>query len=313
MKNTSLVSQKHRSVTLLICIVFAVIFWLGGGPTPGNIAFISALLIFSTWEYFSNGLIGGQPVGHNLASTGHRWSNRILSNMFLVLLNGPIAVYLILIADLSEAEPWSIFNLLGMPGWAQLVISFFLLDLCHYAVHVLHHKVKFLWRFHAVHHSDSNLDVTTAGREHPLYTVIIVFTKMAAIIAFGVPPLAIVIYTPIQIATSLFIHSNIHIPAGLDRVLRRVFVTPSLHYTHHSVDQVDTDSVYGSVFIFWDKLFGTFRSGPRSGMNGMVIGLDTLRSAYLNGLQLLFLPFLNWDRLNGKAVEAAARVRDRAA
>ncbi|MDX2214706.1 MAG: sterol desaturase family protein [Oculatellaceae cyanobacterium bins.114] len=299
---TTFVTLRHRLIKQGICLLFILIFVilgiaLQGSISPSNIAFISSLFLFSTLEIFSCGITKKQRLVSDFVDKPYAWEKRVWTNLVLVLLGGIVSVYLVLLANRAELNSWALFNIFNVPFAAVMLLSFLFLDLSHYTVHVLHHNVPALWRFHVVHHNDKVYDVTNAGREHPFITATIKLAEVIVIILFGVPPLAYAIYAPAQIASSLFFHSNLKIPDAVDRKLRWLLVTPSLHYTHHSSIARDTDSVYGSILSIWDRFFGTYKNAPDMGIKRMEVGVDTFSNQNMGVLQLLVLPFLNWSKL----------------
>ena len=86
-----------------------------------------------------------------------------------------------------------------------------------------------------MHHADLDIDVTTGFRFHPFEILISLGIKIATVLAFGIPPIAVFIFEVVLNATSLFNHSNVSMPAWLDRLVRLVLVTPDMHRVHHSI------------------------------------------------------------------------------
>jgi sterol desaturase/sphingolipid hydroxylase (fatty acid hydroxylase superfamily) len=119
------------------------------------------------------------------------------------------------------------------------------LDIVIYFQHRMLLAVPVLWRVHRMHHVDRDFDVSTGGRFHPIEIILSMLIKFAAVIALGVPVLAIVVFEVILSATSLFNHSNVRIPFGLDRALRWILVTPDMHRVHHSIEDSETNSNFG--------------------------------------------------------------------
>jgi len=167
------------------------------------------------------------------------------------------------------------------------------LDFVIWLQHVMVHAVPLFWRLHRVHHADPDYDVTTGARFHPLEIVLSMLIKFATIVVLGPPVVAVVIFEVLLNATAMFNHGNIGLPATLDRVLRRVLVTPDMHRVHHSIQDDETNSNFGFNLPWWDRLFGTYRDQPRAGQLGMVIGIrdhaDPREVARLDGM--LLLPF----------------------
>jgi sterol desaturase/sphingolipid hydroxylase (fatty acid hydroxylase superfamily) len=165
-------------------------------------------------------------------------------------------------------------QLLGLPLWAQYVLAILLLDLAVWAQHLATHHIPLLWRLHRVHHVDRDFDMTTALRFHPLEIALSMVYKMAIAFLLGVPLGALIIFELLLALFPLFNHANIRLPLGLDKALRLVVVTPDVHRVHHSIIESETNSNFGFCFVFWDRLFGTYRAQPRHGHDDMTIGLE---------------------------------------
>ena len=198
-----------------------------------------------------------------------------VDTLLLRVLHGASAVGAALTA---EAHGWGVFNgLLGLPHWWEGLAAVVALDFAIYLQHVLFHAVPQLWRFHRVHHSDRDFDVTTGVRFHPIEVLLSVIYKMAVVVVLGLPAVAVLAFEVILNATSLFNHGNVFLPLGLDRALRCFLVTPDMHRVHHSTLRTETDSNYGFNLTWWDRLFGTYRAQPSTTHSGMTIGLDDVR------------------------------------
>src|SRR5918911_807481 len=141
----------------------------------------------------------------------------------------------------------------------------FALDLVIYTQHVLFHAVPVLWRLHRMHHADLEFDVSTGVRFHPVEIVLSMLIKFIAVALIGAPALAVLIFEVLLNATSMFSHSNVHLPERIDRVLRWIVVTPDMHRVHHSTERRETDSNFGFNLSWWDRLFGTYRAQPEAG------------------------------------------------
>lgn len=219
------------------------------------------------------------------------------ANLGLVALD-PLLVRLLLpvaavgAASFADERGWGLFNLLGLPAWLEIAAAVILLDLLLYGQHVLFHAVPALWRVHRVHHADLEFDVTTGLRFHPVEIVLSMLIKIAAVVLLGAPALAVLIFEVLLNASSMWSHSNIRLPLGMDRVVRRLLVTPDMHRTHHSVVARETHSNFGFNLACWDRLFGTYRAKPEAGHEAMTIGLPQYRSAKELTLgRLLLQPF----------------------
>ena len=141
----------------------------------------------------------------------------------------------------------------------KFVIAFLLLDYSNYIWHILLHKLPFMWRFHLVHHSDLDLDITTAFRFHFGEMIGSVFFRGAAIILIGASPTMVLIYEIMFEAATQFHHSNIKLPFKFEKILNFLIVTPRMHGIHHSMIKRETDSNYSIIFSFWDRIHKTVR------------------------------------------------------
>lgn len=179
----------------------------------------------------------------------------------------------------------------GINPWIFLIIGLLLLDLIGaYLVHFVEHKVKFLWRFHLVHHSDLWVDTTTANRHHPGESVIrFVFTTLAVVLV-GAPMWMVFLYQSASVVLSQFNHANVSLPVTIDKMLSFVIVSPDMHKVHHHYVLPHTDSNYGNIFSIWDRLFGTFSTIKRE---DIVYGIDTHMEVDKNNsvINLLKIPF----------------------
>jgi sterol desaturase/sphingolipid hydroxylase (fatty acid hydroxylase superfamily) len=151
------------------------------------------------------------------------------------------------------------------------------LDFVVFAQHWVFHHVPLLWRLHRMHHADLDIDVTTGLRFHPFEILISLAVKIATIVAFGIPPVAVLLFEVVLNATSMFNHSNVRMPVSVDRILRLFLVTPDMHRVHHSVAADEHNSNFGFNLPWWDRLFRTYRAQPRDGHGGMTIGLRIFR------------------------------------
>jgi len=176
-----------------------------------------------------------------------------------------------------ESRGFGLLHALALPAWAAVVLAVLALDLAIYLQHVLFHAVPVLWRLHRMHHSDQDFDVTTGGRFHPVEILLSMGLKLGLIVALGTPALAVLAFEVLLNATSMFNHSNVRIPPGLDRVLRWIVVTPDMHRVHHSIVARETNSNFGFNLPWWDRLFGTYRPEPEAGQEAMTIGIEQFR------------------------------------
>jgi sterol desaturase/sphingolipid hydroxylase (fatty acid hydroxylase superfamily) len=145
------------------------------------------------------------------------------------------------------------------------------------------HRYPFLWRMHAVHHADCDLDVTTALRFHPSELIMSTFFKSAIVALLGVPLLVALAFELWLNANALFNHSNIRLPRKLDRILRPFLVTPDMHLVHHSTLVDDQMHNFGFALTIWDRLFGTYRAESILGAENQKIGLAEIDDSRPSG------------------------------
>ncbi|HLB78953.1 MAG TPA: sterol desaturase family protein, partial [Dongiaceae bacterium] len=182
------------------------------------------------------------------------------------------------LAVTGAAKGWGLLNVLTVPWWVAAVASVVLLDLAIYFQHVLFHAVPALWRLHRMHHADLEFDVTTGLRFHPVEILLSMGIKLGVVAALGPPAVAVLIFEVLLNGSSMFNHSNVRLPAGLDGVLRWFVVTPDMHRVHHSIRPNETNSNFGFNLPWWDRLFGTYRTQPAAGHEAMTIGIEQFRN-----------------------------------
>jgi sterol desaturase/sphingolipid hydroxylase (fatty acid hydroxylase superfamily) len=180
------------------------------------------------------------------------------------------------LALIAQDMGFGLFNLVSAPTWLAIIVSFLLLDFAIWAQHVTLHRVPFLWRLHRVHHGDTIMDVSTALRFHPFEILASLAYKAGIVVLLGAPPTAVLMFEMTLGAGALFTHANIALPKGIERTMRYLFVTPSLHVIHHSPNPIETNSNFGFSFNVWDRIFGTFRPIPINDHG--LIGLESWRS-----------------------------------
>lgn len=223
-----------------------------------------------------------------------RWASNlglVALNTVLLRLLFPLAA--VGLADFSAKNGWGMLNHFDVPFWLAVPVAVIAMDFVIWVQHVMVHAVPALWRLHRVHHADLDYDVTTGARFHPIEIILSMLIKFATIVVLGPPVVAVVVFEVMLNATAMFNHGNIRLPAGADRVLRWVLVTPDMHRVHHSVEDDETNSNFGFSLTWWDRLFGTYREQPRAGQKGMTIGIhghtDPHEVDRLDGM--LLLPF----------------------
>ncbi len=176
-------------------------------------------------------------------------------------------------ASWADKHQFGLLHLIALPFWLEAVLTFVILDLAVWLQHLAMHRVPFLWRMHTVHHSDRDLDVTTALRFHPFELIASTFYKSAVVALLGAPLLVVLAFELWLNANALFNHSNIRLPEKWDRILRPILVTPDTHLVHHSVIVDEQKHNFGFALTLWDHLFGTYRAESVMGIENEKIGL----------------------------------------
>ncbi len=200
-----------------------------------------------------------------------------------------MAFLLLAVASWAEQAHMGLLRFSTLPAWLTTLLAILLLDAWMYVWHRANHEVPLLWRFHRVHHSDTDMDVTSAVRFHAGEIFISGLLRAAVIPLLGLSINHILLYDALLLPVILFHHSNVHLPEFLDRILRVVVTTPALHRVHHSRLMSEANSNYGSIFSWWDRMARTFqlrRDGTRVefGVNGW--------GAYQSLWGLLRTPFI---------------------
>ncbi|WP_394970345.1 sterol desaturase family protein [uncultured Croceitalea sp.] len=199
-----------------------------------------------------------------LFSVKYKKWRHALPNLFFtlttIIVNFPLAFLLLKTSDWTIENKFGIINWLPeMPLWLYVLLGIALLDLIGaYTAHLVEHKVKPLWMVHLVHHSDHNVDTTTANRHHPLESLIRYTFTLIGVFVIGAPIGIIMLYQSISVVLSQFNHANIRLPRKIDNALSWLIVSPDMHKVHHHYILPYTDSNYGNIFSIWDRLFGTY-------------------------------------------------------
>ena len=202
------------------------------------------------------------------------------------------AALIVSAVEYTSKNQFGILQMIELPVVLYIIVGLALMDLIGaWLIHFLEHKVRWMWRFHIIHHSDTHVDVTSGLRHHPGENIMrLAFTTLAVLVvgpAFGL----VMLYQTISAFFAHLSHANIQMPKTMDRLLSFIFVTPHFHKIHHHYIQPYTDTNYGNIFSFWDHIFGT--AVYESKMDSLVYGLDTHMKAEdhssLKGL--LMIPF----------------------
>jgi sterol desaturase/sphingolipid hydroxylase (fatty acid hydroxylase superfamily) len=249
----------------------------------GTAVFPMAFLVVAVWESFL-------PARPSTIGLSLRW----FGNIALMLASWPILALLPFLTALeggmvASEHGFGLFNIASAPAVVVVPLSFILLDLLGYWEHRLFHAVPMLWRLHALHHSDHDLDVTTAVRHHPLESLVQAGLNAAAAVMFGFPPVAIAFYTATLSVVQVLHHGNIRFPKNL-RWMSSIVITPDLHSLHHSVSIKESNSNFSNLFTSWDRMFGTLRMYPAGELRVGLAEFPSVESQRLD--RMLLLPFL---------------------
>lgn len=202
------------------------------------------------------------------------WAITLIDTLTLRIL--ALALPLLAVGAALDARQlgWGLFNALDWPDWMEFLSAVLILDFAIWAQHLITHKVPLFWRFHQVHHADRDMDVTTAIRFHPVEIAASMLLKIGIVYLLGPAALAVLVFEVMLNGTAMFNHANIRLPLGMDRMIRRVLVTPDMHRVHHSIHRQEHDSNYGFSLSIWDRAFGTYVAQPMAGHDAMTVGLD---------------------------------------
>ena len=224
-----------------------------------------------------------------------------LPNLFFtlttVIINFALAFLLLKTADWVSANGFGIINWLPeMPLWLFVLLGVLLLDFFGaYLAHFVEHKVKPFWMVHLVHHTDHNVDTTTANRHHPIESVIRFAFTLFGVFLVGTPIGIVMLYQSLSLVATQFTHANIKMSKQVDKLLSYIIVSPDMHKVHHHYVLPYTDSNYGNIFSIWDRLFGTYMELDRE---KIVYGVDVFPDAEANGKigELLKQPFQKYQK-----------------
>ena len=221
----------------------------------------------------------------------------------------------LLTSDWASRHHFGLFHWLPfhLPSWLWITLGVVLMDYLYWWWHVALHLLPFLWRFHNVHHTDLDMDVSTGLRFHFGEVILSLPFRVFAVLLFGIDFWAMVAFELLFETSNLFEHSNWRLPLPVERFLNLFFVTPRMHGIHHSIVRRETDSNWGTVFCWWDQLHGTLRRDIPQ--DEITIGVASYRDEEeLRWAKLLALPFRKqrpWQLPDGSVPERAVRPADK--
>jgi sterol desaturase/sphingolipid hydroxylase (fatty acid hydroxylase superfamily) len=176
-----------------------------------------------------------------------------------MMINGLFGVATVGVFEWLQQEQFGLLYLVDGPVWLELLAAVLIFELmAQYTVHYLLHRVKWMWKFHMIHHSDTHLDATSGTRHHPGDFVMRELFALGAVVITGSPVAFYFFYRICTVFFTYITHANINVPRWLDKPLSYVFITPNMHKFHHHYERPWTDSNFGNIFSIWDRLFGTF-------------------------------------------------------
>ena len=218
-----------------------------------------------------------------------RWPTNIALHAINIGLSALIPVSAVAVAQYAEQHSIGLLHWLQAPGWVEITVTVLVASLSSYVLHRLNHEIPLLWRIHRVHHTDNDLDWSSALRNHPAEVVLSILFHCAAALMIGATPAALLAMLLLNWGIDLFSHSRFALPPRLERVMQWVIVTPQLHHIHHSSWQPETDSNYGGDFSIWDRLFGTLNRTPLRPLDTFAYGIDTVDPALAHDLDWLLI------------------------
>lgn len=215
------------------------------------------------------------PIGSDRVRARHVFRNFSLWGWSLLLGEALVGIWLLDIPGRLYSVETGLFRGADLPFPVLVVFGVLVLDLGEYVFHYLSHSQRWIWLFHAVHHSDDRLDVSTALRFHPGEVALNLVWKVGFFAALGLLLWLVVVRGLLMVPASLLQHANIRVPASVDRFIGWVFITPGLHKIHHSPNERENNTNFGQLFSFWDRLFGTLHETAEAKQDKY--GLSSLR------------------------------------
>lgn len=245
------------------------------------------------------------PLFERSYQVGKHTMTNIFFTLTTALVNLPLAFILVKSSDWAVSNEFGLLQWIDIASWGQLILGLLILDLiASWLIHYTEHKVKWMWRFHAIHHTDQHLDTTSANRHHPGESVFRFVFTLGAVVIVGAPMWLVFLYQTLSVILTQFNHSNFTINTTIDKVLSYVIVTPNMHHVHHHYRMPYSDTNYGNIFSFWDRIFGTYIEVENTKIK---YGLDTHmdyqeHSSILEMLKSPFKPYREHIRYDDEEV-----------
>lgn len=243
------------------------------GSEPGLLPALVILGLFATVAAAE--LV--RPLRTRSGATSRRW----VGNLSLCILSNGVVVLPTMTAFaaafVSQLGEGGLLEAFGLPSTMRFVVAIIGLDALAYAQHRLLHRVDVLWRFHAVHHSDPEVDATTTFRHHPVEAIFNGALIGSVVLVIGFSPAEIAAYTWVSFTVELVAHANLALPSWFGAILGRLIVTPEFHHLHHSRAKTEANANFGQAFSIWDTLFGTAQGRSPEDSSRLEFGLEEFR------------------------------------
>jgi sterol desaturase/sphingolipid hydroxylase (fatty acid hydroxylase superfamily) len=250
------------------------------------LTFVAGFIVVAIWE-------SRRPQRRLSPVVTRRWSRHGIVLFATTIVS--VALYRASPVIVAVAMVHSRFGLLNKP-WLpfplRFIFALLLLDFARYAVHWSYHAVPFLWRWHHVHHSDPDFDLSTGVRAHPIEVILTQGSNLAAVAILAAPPAAVLAAELFSCAQAFFQHANASLPGWFEKPLRWMFVTPDMHCVHHSEEIQEQFRNLGDIFPWWDHLFGTYLKAPAAGQDRVRFGIKGFQNDESLSLTFILLqPF----------------------
>ena len=254
-----------------------------------NYILIGLIILFFVMEtFFSQRVSVGNKLNH-LVHNG-------LFQLLAIAIGSILGFMIVTTYDWISANEFGLFYQIELPYWIKIIAGVFLLDFADYWFHRWDHKIPMLWRQHRVHHSDTTMDASTALRQFPTELIYFTIGELVISVIFGIDIMSMNLFLLVLLPLFFMQHSSLKYPEWTDSLFGWILVTPNYHKVHHEQDQYYTDSNYGTIFIIWDRLFGTFKSKP---VEEITYGLKEFEGSKKQSfLYQVRSPFLNIERLD---------------
>jgi sterol desaturase/sphingolipid hydroxylase (fatty acid hydroxylase superfamily) len=206
-----------------------------------------------------------------------KWKHAGVNFVFLgftMVINFAFGFLILMVCGWTGTADFGLLAMLDLPTWGALLVTVLALDFfAQYVSHYMLHHIPVLFKFHRIHHSDTKVDATTGTRHHPGDFVVREIMSVFVVLLLGAPLSFYVFYRMLTVFFGYTSHANIKFPRVLDRTLGWILITPNIHKFHHHEEQHWTDTNFGNIFSFWDRIFGTLVIDDP---NKVVYGLDIM-------------------------------------